>query len=108
MKKTATGDSITLHRQYDLSELIQSRYDESSGLFNLPVSGEIKQITIFNPRAGASITLQKGQKLIDSTLMSFKGKTLYVWDHFPVPAQAAYEGCRKTESRYRGITVEFS
>ena len=107
MKQTKT-DTISLNNTYDLGDIIQSRYDESSGLFNLPIDREVKQVTIFNPRAGASITLQKGQKLFNnSKLMSFKGKTLYLWDHFPVPAQASYESCKKMCSRYRGISIQF-
>lgn len=110
MRQTnTTVNTISLNNKYDLGDIIQSRYDESSGLFNLPIDTEVKQVTIFNPRAGASITLRKGKQLFNNTkLMSFKGKTLYLWDHFPIPAQMTYEGCKKMCSRYRGISIQFN
>ena len=107
MKNTAKQNAELIpNTKYDLCELIQSRYNEDSGTFNLPAAG-INCITISNPRAGGiSITLQKGADLAKK-LLSFKGKTLYIWEKFPVPAQAVFESSKKVCTRYRDIFIEF-
>ena len=109
MKKAAisnTDKDLILNAKYDLCELITSRYDESTDMFNIPTAG-IKRITISNPRAGGiSITLQKGADLAKK-LLSFKGKTLYIWEKFPVPAQSIFESSKKMSTRYRDIFIEF-
>lgn len=107
MKKVNVQNNLTLHKKYDLCELIQSRYDESSNSLN-PKVDDYNMVTISNPRAGGSITLEKGQNFISTKLLSFKGKTLYLWDRFPIPAQAAFAASKKVSARYRDIYIEFS
>ncbi len=97
---------LDLHKKYDLCELIQSRYNENTGLFNLPINN-YHEVTISNPKAGGvCITLDKGQSKI-SSLLSFKGRTLYLWDRFPIPAQTIFATSKNISTRYRDIFIEF-
>ena len=107
MKKVNVQNNLSLHEKYDLCELIQSRYDESSETIDLPIDN-FNMVTISNPKAGGSITLQRGQKFINAKLMSFKGKTLYLWEKFPIPAQCVFAASKKISTRYRDIFIEFS
>ena len=107
MKKViAIKDNLVLHKKYDLCDLIKSKYNETSNALDLPI-GDFNEITISNPRAGGSITVKRGQAFSNNHLMSFKGKTLYLWDKFPIPAQCVFEASNKLCTRYRDIFIEF-
>ena len=93
--------------RYDLCELIKSRYDESTGIIDVPV--DANEVTVCNQRdGGISITLQRGEKLLKKPLLKFKGQTLYLWDCFPIPAQAVFESSKKMWTRYRDISITIS
>ena len=95
--------------QYDLCELIKSRYDESTGLVNIPNCENVKEVTVRNQRdGGISITLQRGDKLFGKPLLKFKGHTLYLWDCFPIPAQAIFETSKKVWTRYKDIDIQIN
>ena len=110
MKKlTKVVEPLILNHKYDLCELIQSRYSEDSDVLNIPVRDDINEVTVTNKRGGGiSITLQRGPKLLHKPLMTFKGKTLYLWDCFPIPAQTVFESNDRMCTRYRDISVEFN
>lgn len=108
-KQPAIVEQLTLNRKYDLCELIQSRYKEDCKAFDIPIRDDINVITVTNIRdGGTSITLQRGPKLLHKPLMTFRGKTLYLWDCFPIPAQTVFESSKRMSTRYRDISVEFN
>ena len=98
---------VTQIHKYDLCELIKSRYDESTGLIDIPDGKDVNEVTVSNQRdGGVSITLQRGEKLLDKPLLKFKGHTLYLWDCFPIPAQAIFESSKKMWQRYKDINIK--
>jgi hypothetical protein len=99
--------NLKLHCSYDLCELIQSRYDENNNTFNISIDGSPKEIKVSNPTAGVSVYLESANWLKENVL-SFKGKTLYLFDTFPIPAQSAYEASKKMCTRYKNIFIEFA
>ena len=100
-------DFLNQTNRYDLCELIKSRYDESTGIIDVPV--DANEVTVCNQRdGGISITLQRGEKLLKKPLLKFKGQTLYLWDCFPIPAQTVFESSKKMWTRYRDISITIS
>jgi len=105
MKQPAISQKLKLNQSYDLCELIQSRYDESTDTFHIDIEGNPKEVKVSNPAAGVSVYL-KSKNWLES-ILSFKGKTLYLFGRFPIPAQMQYQASRKNCMRYKNIFVQF-
>ncbi len=99
-------NKLKLNHEYDLCELIKSRYNENDGSFNISIDGEPHEIKVSNPSAGVSVYLNS-KNWLKENILSFKGKTLYLFGTFPIPAQSVYEYSKKMYTRYKDIFIKF-
>ena len=107
-KPVIPSNQLKLNCTYDLCELIQNRYNEHTGLFDIVIEGEPHEVKVTNPSAGISLYMNTKKDWLKESILSFKGKTLYLFGTFPIPAQMQYQTSRKNCTRYKNIFVQFT